>query len=101
MNSRENLQGSRLRSSSGDALDDADLALDGAAQESDGGLVGGALVGLDGLFDGVELDHHGSLLQSGFVGACRSAAGTHGSAAGLNPRGRDLCIFPPHTRVSY
>src|SRR5207249_3460964 len=81
------------------ARGDADLALDGAAQEFDGGLVGGALVGLDGLFDGVELDHHGSLLQSGFVGACRSAAGKHGSAAGLNHRGRDLGIFHQHCGI--
>src|SRR5262249_30145942 len=64
----------------GHALDDADVALDGAFELLVGGLIGRAVIGGGGLLDAVELDQNDALHHAEFKGlgwhAARNEAAT-------------------------
>ena len=58
-----------------DAFDDAQVAVDGLAEHSEGLLIAGAVMRGDRLVDAVELDDHHPLQYPGLVGLRRCAAG--------------------------
>src|SRR5277367_1278044 len=73
--------------------DDAQVALAGIAEHFERGLIARAVVRRRGLFDALELDQNGALLEAFFVGFCRGAARQKTAAAGCNRGPRELGVF--------
>ena len=78
---------------SGEAFNNSNVALGGAVQDSACCLVCWAFKRGGGLLHAFELNHHSTHALSRFVGFRRHTAAHKTSAAALNCRSRELCIF--------
>jgi hypothetical protein len=75
------------------AFDDAQVAIRRIAQGSEGGLVGGTVVGSNRPGEAVELDQHGALIDPALINLGRGAAGEKAAAAGKDSRNGKLGVF--------
>src|SRR5215831_4090850 len=84
--------GAIMKSGSGNSLDDPDVALGGAAELLERGLIARAVVGRGRLRDAVELDDDDALALPGLVGLRRHATDEEASARRLDGRCRELRV---------
>src|SRR5262245_13325992 len=74
-------------------FDDANVALCSIAQDSDCGLVAGAVIGGDRLGEAAELDQYSALVNLGLISFGNAAAGEVATATGDNGGNGKLCVF--------
>jgi hypothetical protein len=74
-------------------FDDANVALCSIAQDSECGLVAGAVIGGNRLGEAVELDQYGALINPGLISFGNAAAGEVATATGENGAGMASFVY--------
>jgi hypothetical protein len=80
-----------------DAFDDANVALRSIAQDSECGLVAGAVVGGNRLGEAVELDQYGALINPDLISFGNTAAGEVATATDENGRNGAVRTLGSHS----
>ncbi len=82
-----------------DAFNDPNIALGRIAQDSECGLVAGAVVGGDRLGETIELDQSGGLIDAGLINLGGAAEGEVAPATGKDGRTGKLGVFGSCRRI--